>query len=394
MLTGAALPPLAPGEAAHAARVEARILDEVSAAGGWIPFSRFMQLALYAPGLGYYSAGARKFGAAGDYVTAPELTPVFARCLATQMAEILARTGGGDVLEAGAGSGALAAELLAALAERRALPDRYRILEVSADLRERQRQAIENRQPRLAGRVEWLDAPPAQSWRGVVVGNEVLDALPVEHFRLGEGGLGQLGVAPRSGRLALEWRPAAPEVEAEAARRLASLPAPPAPGFESELCLLVVPWIAELAAGLERGAMLFVDYGLPRPEYYHPARAGGTLTAFYRHRQVGDLLARPGLQDLTAWVDFTEVAEAGGAAGFGVAGFATQAHFLLSLGLEAEVELAAAGLGTEGRARLSQAVAMLLLPGEMGERFKVIALGRGLDGPLSGFGFRDLAASL
>lgn len=394
MLTGIPLPALSPDEVAHVERVTAHIRAEVQTAGGWIPFSRFMQLALYAPGLGYYSAGARKFGAAGDFVTAPELTPLFARCLASQVAEVLERTGGGDVLEVGAGSGVMAADLLAALDARGALPARYRILEVSAELRERQRRAISALGPHLSGRVEWLDAPPSEDWSGAIIGNEVLDALPVERFRLAADGIWQLGVSCDGGTPAAGMRPASVQVAEEMRRRLAGLPEPPAPGFEGELCMLIRSWIAEISRRLERGVVILVDYGLPRAQYYHASRATGTLTAFFRHRQVGDLLLNPGLQDITAWVDFTEVAEAGTAAGLSVAGFSTQAHFLLSLGLDREVETLAGSLDVAALARVSQAVATLLLPGEMGERFKVIALARGIDGPLAGFAFRDLTASL
>jgi len=375
MLTGIPLPALSPDEVAHVERVTAHIRAEVQTAGGWIPFSRFMQLALYAPGLGYYSAGARKFGAAGDFVTAPELTPLFARCLASQVAEVLERTGGGDVLEVGAGSGVMAADLLAALDARGALPARYRILEVSAELRERQRRAISALGPHLSGRVEWLDAPPSEDWSGAIIGNEVLDALPVERFRLAADGIWQLGVSCDGGTPAAGMRPASVQVAEEMRRRLAGLPEPPAPGFEGELCMLIRSWIAEISRRLERGVVILVD-------------------AFFRHRQVGDLLLNPGLQDITAWVDFTEVAEAGTAAGLSVAGFSTQAHFLLSLGLDREVETLAGSLDVAALARVSQAVATLLLPGEMGERFKVIALARGIDGPLAGFAFRDLTASL
>jgi len=394
MLTGARLPALSPDEAAHTECVRAHICAEVEAAGGWVPFSRFMELALYAPGLGYYSAGARKFGAGGDFVTAPELTPLFARCLASQVAEVLDRTGGGDVLELGAGSGAMAADLLAALDARGVLPARYRILEVSAELRERQRRALSALGTHLAARVEWLDAPPDEAWVGAVLGNEVLDALPAERFRLEVDGTRQLGVSCRGGALAAEMRQASPQLAEEVHRRLAGLPERPPSGFEGELCMLVRPWIAEVSRRLERGGLLFLDYGLPRAQYYHPSRAAGTLTAFFRHRQVEDVLLNPGLQDITAWVDFTEVAEAGAAAGLSVAGFTTQAHFLLSLGLDREFEALGDSLDAAARARVSQAVGMLLLPGEMGERFKVIALARGIEGPLAGFAFRDLAASL
>jgi SAM-dependent MidA family methyltransferase len=394
MLTPLDLPALSADEAAHSERVAAAIGDALREAGGWIPFSTFMRLALYAPGVGYYAAGARKFGPAGDFVTAPELTPLFARCLATQVAEVLERCDGGDVLEAGAGSGALAADLLAALAARGTLPARYRILEVSGELRARQRATLEARAGALAARVEWLDALPQSPWRGVVLGNEVLDALPVERFRVGDGGFEAIGVvAGAEGGFAFAPRPATGPLAARLGRLRDGLPGLLPAGFESETCLMLPAWIASLAEGLEQGVMLFVDYGLPRAQYYHPSRDGGTLCGFFRHRRVEDVLARPGLQDITAWVDFTSVAEAAAAAGLDVAGFATQAHFLLATGLERELQRAPAATAAERLAR-NQAVATLLLPGEMGERCKVIALARGVEGPLIGFGFRDLADRL
>jgi SAM-dependent MidA family methyltransferase len=393
MLTPLPLPDLTPEESAHSARVAAHLHEVIDGAGGWVPFPRFMQEALYAPGLGYYSAGARKFGAEGDFVTAPELTPVFARCLATQVAQVLEETAG-CVIEAGAGSGALAAELLATLAARNALPERYEILEVSADLRERQRATLAGRDAALLARVRWIDAPPAGTWRGVLVANEVLDALPVERFRVTRDGYEAIGVAAGEDGFRFEARPASPELAAAIRSRAASLPEALPVGYESELCTWIRPWIAGLAQGLVRGALLLADYGLPRSQYYHPSRAGGSLCGFFRHRRVEDVLARPGLQDITAWVDFTEVAEAGLDAGLELGGFATQAHFLMSLGLEHELAAAAEGLDVAGRARLSQAAAMLVLPGEMGERFKFMALSRGLKSRLAGFSFRDLAATL
>jgi SAM-dependent MidA family methyltransferase len=393
MLTPAPLPGLTPEESAHAERVASHLREVIAEAGGWVPFSRFMQEALYAPGLGYYSAGARKFGAEGDFVTAPELTPVFARCLATQVVQVLEETGG-CVVEAGAGSGALAAELLATLAARGALPARYEILEVSADLRERQHSTLAGRDAALLERVRWIDSPPAGAWQGVLLANEVLDALPVERFRVADHGYEAVGVVAGEDGFRFQARPAEPALAEAIAARVADLPEPLRVGYESELCTWVRPWIAGLAQGLARGALLLADYGLPRSQYYHPSRAGGSLCGFFRHRRVEDVLARPGLQDLTAWVDFTEVADAGLAAGLEVAGFSTQAHFLLSLGLERELEMAGHGLDVAGRARLSQAAAMLVLPGEMGERFKVMALSRGLQSRLAGFSFRDLAATL
>lgn len=395
MLTASGLPDLNADEAAHASRVAAHLRAAIAAAGGWLPFSEYMRLALYAPGLGYYSAGARRFGPAGDFVTAPELTPLFARCVATQVAEILAAIGGGTLVEVGGGSGALAAELLATLAARGDCPERYEILEVSASLRAEQHATIAARAPELLGRVAWIDQPPASPWRGVLVANEVLDALPVERFRATAEGVELVGVAAQEEGFGWVPRPADEPVATAIAARLAGLPEPLPTGYVSEASLWVGSWVAELAAGLGQGVMLFVDYGLPRVQYYHPSRDGGTACGFFRHRRVDDVLARPGLQDITAWVDFTAVAEAASACGLEVAGFTTQAHFLLGLGLAGEIEAAAAGLDAAGRARVAQAAGTLMLPGEMGERFKVIALSRGMgEVELTGFAFRDLAGTL
>jgi SAM-dependent MidA family methyltransferase len=228
----------------------------------------------------------------------------------------------------------------------------------------------------------------------VVVANEVLDALAVERFRVGRGGFESIGVVGHAQGFAFASRPAGGQLAAVLEARLARLPQPLPVGYESEACLLLEPWVVELARRLERGALLFLDYGLPRAQYYHASRAGGSLCGFFRHRRVEDVLARPGLQDITAWVDFTAVAEAGVNAGLEVGGFATQAHFLLATGFERELEAARAGLGATGRARLAQAAARLVLPGEMGERFKALALVRAVESPLSGFSFRDLAATL
>lgn len=394
MLTEASLPPLSPDEAAHSTRVAELIRSDIGQAGGWVPFSRFMELALYAAGLGYYSAGGAKFGPGGDYMTAPELTPLFGRCLAGQVACLLEAAGGGDVLEIGAGSGALAATLLEALAGRGTPPRHYRILEVSGDLRRRQQTLLEERIPGLAGCVVWVDAPPQTGWSGVIVANEVLDALPVERFRVTGGAVQSLGVIAVGEAFALAPRPATPEVQQTLAARLGSALGSLPGGYESELSLLTGPWIASISGALERGAVLLADYGLPRSQYYHPSRASGSLTAYFRHRQVADVLARPGLQDLTAWVDFTTVAEAAADCALDVAGFATQAHFLLAAGLEAELDAAQQGLDTAARAALSQALATLLLPGEMGERCKVMLLTRDMENVATGFAFRDLSATL
>jgi SAM-dependent MidA family methyltransferase len=386
------LPALTPDEAAHGARLEARAREAIAAAGGWISFARYMQFALYEPGLGYYSAGARKFGAAGDFITAPEVAPVFSRCLALQCAEVLQALGGGDVLELGAGSGLMAADVLAELERRAALPRRYRILDVSADLRQRQQATLAATVPHLLSRVEWLDRLP-DAFTGVVVANEVLDAMPVERFVVRDGTIRALGVRAAPGGLeACEGEASAALVDAvQAIERDAGIAWPE--GYASEVNLGLAGWLQSLAASVTRGVLLFVDYGLPRREYYAAERRDGTLLCHFRHRFHDDPFARPGLQDITAWVDFTALAEAGAAAGLQLAGYTTQAHFLIGCGI-GEFLANVADLDVVSRVNLSRQAMVLTLPGEMGERFKAIALAKGYDAPLRGFTVRDLRHTL
>ena len=386
------LPALTPDEAEHSARLEARVREEIARSGGWISFARFMQIALYEPGLGYYSAGARKLGAAGDFVTAPEVAPVFSRCLAVQCEELLRSLGGGDVLELGAGSGVMAAELLGELARRDCLPERYWILDVSADLRERQRATLAAVVPHLLDRVEWLDRLP-EDFTGIMVANEVLDALPVDRFVVRGGAVNALGVTSQLGRL--EWSEArAPEALADAVRGVERDTGVAWPdGYTSEINLGLADWLAAPAASGRRGVLLFVDYGLPRREFYAAERSDGTLLCHFRHRFHDDPFTRPGLQDITAWVDFTAVAAAGQAAGLEVAGYTTQAHFLIGCGL-GEFVADVSGLDVVSRVNLSRQAMVLTLPGEMGERFKAIALAKGYDSPLRGFAVRDLRHTL
>ena len=379
------------GAQALSVRLGARIGEAIDAAGGLLPFDRYMELALYAPGLGYYSAGLPVFGAAGDFVTAPELGPLFARTLARQSAAVLESLGGGELLEFGGGSGALAAELLAEFTRLDVSPERYRILEVSGFMRRRQREAIAARAPEWLERVQWLDAWPQQPWRGVALGNEVLDAMPVRCFRLEGGGVIERGVA-RSGE-GFAWGEApAPAGFAAVVRRalggdLANYPE----GYRGELNLQLDGWFAGLAEHFERGAALLIDYGDARAGRYHPSRAAGTLRAYYRQRVLDDPFWFPGLCDLTADVDFSAVAAAAEAAGFGVAGFAPQAQMLLGGGLEAAfAEAWAATADTTAQLRLAQEVKRLTLPDEMGERFRAIALSRGEVAPPPGFALRDL----
>lgn len=377
------LPPPAPDALAHSARLAQRIRAAMEEAGGAIPFSRYMELALYAPGLGYYSAGARKFGVAGDFVTAPEISSLFSRCLARQCAEVLQETGG-SILELGAGSGVMAADMLLELQALGALPDEYLILEVSAELKERQRHTLAAKATGLASRVRWLDALPDQ-FTGVIVGNEVLDALPVERFLKRPGGFDEYCVRIEGEGFAWDTRPAGAQLAAVLQAFETTLPAPLAAGYVSEIGLGLMPLVSSLAGSLERGALLLLDYGYPRNAYYHAERSMGTLMCHYRQRAHDDPFLYPGLQDITAHVDFTAVAEAGTASGLELAGYTTQAHFLMALGV--------AGLaGADMRA--AQQVKLLTLPEEMGERFKAIGLSKGLDCSLSGFALRDLSHSL
>jgi SAM-dependent MidA family methyltransferase len=386
------LPELSPDEAAHSERLVQRIRDAIDAAGGWISFERFMEMALYEPGLGYYSAGATKLGSAGDFVTAPEISPLFSRCLANQCIEVLDAVSAGHILELGAGSGVMAADVLSELDRQQKTPERYFILEVSADLRERQRALLQQRLPHLVDRIEWLDQLP-QDFRGVLLANEVLDALPVERFRIRGLQVNQLGVTWQLGRL--DWS----EVHANAALESAvreiefNLGEPFADGYTSELNLRLQPWVAGVAESMREGVAFFIDYGLPRRQYYAASRSEGTMLCHFRHRFHDDPLINVGVQDIGAWVDFTAVAEAAAAAGMGVAGYTTQAHFLIGNGIEQflapkdDEELTA-------RLQLARQAMLLTLPGEMGERFKVIGLSKGVNLPLRGFSVRDLAASL
>ncbi len=379
------LPEPGPEACAHSERLVAELVAEMERQGGAIPFDRYMELTLYAPGLGYYTAGARKFGPAGDFVTAPEISPVFGRCLARQLRQVLEQLGGGELLEFGAGSGRLAVDLLRELENLQALPERYLILEISSDLRQRQQQTIQEHLPHLADRVEWLDRVPAAGFRGAVVANELLDAMPVHRFRMEAEGVCEQFVTWNGERFENSWRPvASPGLEAA----VKALQIPLSDGFESEINLRLGPWMESVGEFLEAGAVLLIDYGHSRADYYHPQRSTGTLMCHYRHRTHPDPLVYPGLQDITAHVDFTAVAEAGRAAGLEVAGYSTQAFFLIGCGLD-QVMSAADPSDASSYIDLAQGVKRLTLPTEMGERFKVLALTRGVHGPLIGFSVRD-----
>jgi len=369
---------------AHSQRVIEALRQDIAAQGGAIGFDRFMDLALYAPGLGYYSAGAHKLGPGGDFVTAPEVSSLFSRCVAAQCAQVLLQLGGGSILELGAGSGTMACDVLLELAQRQALPDSYLILEVSADLRARQQARVRAQLPGLAQRVHWLETMPAMPIRGVVVANEVLDALPVSRFVWRKGVPGELRVGYGTGGFG--WVEGEPQTDFDPA--IAALLDACPDGYTSEWNARLAPWIAAVAAVLETGLLLFTDYGYPRREFYHAQRADGTLRCHYRHRAHANPFFWPGLQDITAAVDFTAVAEAALQCGLQLRGFTTQAHFLIGCGL-AQMAAELNDADTRRRAQLSRQVQVLTLPAELGEMIKAVALTRNLALPLIGFSGPD-----
>jgi len=375
------LPTPIPEALAHSQRVIAHLRQLIEAEGGWIPFSRYMETVLYTPGLGYYAAGATKFGTAGDFVTAPELTPLFGRTLAHAIRPVLARCGG-SILELGAGSGRLAVDVLTELQRLDALPERYAILEVSAELRARQQATLARELPQLLDRLQWLDALPERH-NGVVLGNEVLDALPVELVHWTEAGAMVRGVMLEDEAFRWEDRPITDPELLAVAEALAL-----APGYVSEISLAAPALIASLADCLDSGLILMIDYGFGRAEFYHPQRHMGTLRAHYRHHALDDPFYLPGLCDLTAHVDFSAIAESAQACGLTLAGYASQANFLLNAGM---ADLLMQTTPEDAAAYLPQANALqrLVSPAEMGELFKVIGLTRACDVPLAGFARGD-----
>lgn len=389
-----ALPKPDPYAAEHSARLTERIHTAIAQAGGQLAFDRYMAMALYEPGLGYYSAGQPRFGSAGDFTTAPLVSTLFSRTLAYQVAELLEALGGGVVLELGAGLGRMAADLLSELERLGYLPERYLILEISAAQRQEQAQTIAQRIPGLRQRVQWLDRLPGTPLRGVILANEVMDALPAKRFQVDPDGLQeQLVAVGEDADLTWTLAPAEPALSAAVASIEAELGTRLPPGYVSEWNPRLAPWLASLADILEAGAALLIDYGYPRTEYYHRQRCMGTLLCHYRHRVHDDPLALPGLQDITAFVDFSLAARAGVEAGLELLGFATQTHFLLGAGLPRLLEAEAARDPNQA-VELTQQAKTLLFPNQMGECYKVLALGRGIQTALKGFTWIDLSDRL
>lgn len=386
------LPEPDPQSAEQSRGAAAYIRERIEEAGGSISFAEFMHHALYAPRFGYYTAGTTKFGEEGDYVTAPEVSSIFGRILARQCADVLTRIDGGAILEYGAGSGKLAVDILEALARCGSLPSRYLILEVSPDLRARQEVYVCEHLPLYADLVEWVDDVPDRL-RGVIIANEVLDSIPVERFVRREDGVMQLRVTTTGNDFEFVEAPAPDNlrhyvsvVERDLGRRLPD-------GYTSEVCLATSPWIGGMSHALREGVAFLLDYGVTRREYYAPERSDGWLRCHFRHRAHNDPLILPGIQDLTAWVDFSSVAVAAVAQGFDIAGYSAQAQFLIAGGLDEEMQEFAT-LSLEEQLQLSQQVKTLTLPGEMGERFKCIALRKGSIATPKAFNLADRTHTL
>ncbi len=361
--------------ARHSRRAFAYIAERIRESGGSIGFAEFMHHALYAPGLGYYAAGATKFGDAGDFVTAPEISAVFGGVIARQCGKILAQLDRGSILEFGAGSGKLAADVLLKLHTLGALPERYRILEVSADLCARQQAFLQERIPQLVDRIEWLSDLPA-THTGVVLANEVLDAMPVERFVRRQDRILQQCVKVGDRGFEFETR-AAPDVLRDVVRHIEDSLGHRLPdGYTSEVSLGIGEWISGLDRCLDAGCVLLFDYGGTRRELFAEDRSTGWLRCHFRHRAHSDPLRLPGIQDITAWVDFTALAEAAVDAGFEIAGYVPQSLFLAAGGLEQEMQNIGS-LSADQQLALSAQIKTLTLPGEMGENIKCIGLLKG-----------------
>ena len=380
------LPEPASDAQAHSHQVQQHLRGDIVNQGGWIPFARYMDLALYAPGLGYYAAGATKFGLAGDFTTAPERSHLFGRCLAQQAAQILRETGG-DILEIGAGSGKLACDLLLALEMLGILPQRYSILELSGELKARQQHMLAARAPHLLDKVQWLEGLP-ESFTGLILGNEVLDAMPVHLVVRKDSAWWERGVSLDAAGFIWQDQPIADKALLQTANAL-DVPEP----YLTEINLAAPAFIRSLAESLQGGAIIMIDYGFPAAEYYHPQRNQGTLMCHYRHFAHGEPFFWPGLQDITAHVDFSAIAQAGVDHGCALLGYATQANFLINCGITQMLgEVSPDDLAHY--LPLANQAQFLLSPAEMGELFKVIVLAKGMDAALLGFTRRNQAARL
>jgi SAM-dependent MidA family methyltransferase len=358
------------------------IVREIKANHGQMSFERFMEMALYEPGLGYYSAGASKFGREGDFITAPETSPLFSACVARQCEQVFELTGSGTILELGAGSGAMASDIISDLKRRANLPDEYLILEISAELRHRQQKQLKQDHPDYVKNIRWLDSLPGSTMNGIVLANEVLDAIPVNRIKFSKDGVEELMVGHADNEFTWQAAPANDHLKDAVRLRISGTAENLGDDYVTEINCLMPAYLRSLSELVSTGMILLIDYGYPRYEYYHPQRTMGTLVCHYRHRGHDNPFIYVGNQDISAFVDFTTVAECGHEVGLDVTGYTTQAAFLLSMGLEAvmmEYRVDANDL------LLSQQAGQLLLPGQMGEKFKLMALTRGINDPLTGF---------
>jgi len=367
----------------HSDRLKARIIEAINCSGS-IGFDEYMRLALYEPGLGYYSSGSEKIGKSGDFMTAPEISDLYSRCLARQTAEILGVLSKGCVLEIGPGTAAMAEAMINELARIKTLPDEYLLLETSADLRQRQQQRLSESLPYYDHRLRWLSDLPTEPLTGVIIGNEVLDALPFSRLRYSGGRFREMAVSHEDGRLIWRDRELDEKKQSFVNQVLMGQERNFNEGYITEINFMLPFWLQSVARVLEKGVILLIDYGYPRGEYYHPQRDAGTLLCHYRHIAHHDPFLFPGLQDITASVDFTSVADVALDAGLTVAGYTTQAHFLMGTGLLNMMEIDSQP-DTAHTAERARQVRQLTMPGEMGERFKVIALGKGFHTSMTGF---------
>lgn len=392
----AALPEPSQEQQLHSQQLQKVIQAAIAEQGGQIGFDQYMAMALYQPGLGYYAAGAQKFGEAGDFITSPEVSPLFAQSLARQVKQVLADLKQPVLIEFGAGSGILAVDLLLELEEINALPEAYWIIELSAELQQRQHESIQKHCAHLADKVVWLQQLPEQAVNAVVIANEVLDAMPVVCFEKCQGELYQRTICNEGGQLAWGQKIADEKLRTAITEIETSIDHPLAENYRSEFNPSVSPWLKSLNDVLNKGLVLLIDYGYDASQYYSDERNMGTLMCYYRHRAHDDVFFYPGLQDITAFVDFTAVAEAGLKAGFEIMGYTTQAQFLFGAGLPEifENKMADCIDDVKKQMHLSQQVKTLTLPGEMGEKFKVMALGKDIDSGLIGFSIADFRSRL
>jgi len=365
---------LSPGEQTQLEKIKTLISKEIKK-NGKITFARYMELALYTPLLGYYSSCRPKFGKEGDFVTAPEISPLFALCLAQFCKEVSHSLPHFQILEIGAGRGSLACDILQTLFQEKMLPEKYFILEISDFLKQEQKNKIKTACPHLLNHVEWRKNLPTD-FNGVILANEVMDAFPVHRVYLDEQGIQEYYVSEKENHFV--WtlgKPSTPLLETEIKKNnFSELP------YATEINLLLPAWIANLGNCLKEGVVLLFDYGYPRQEYYHPERKTGTLRCHYQHHAHDNPLILTGLQDITAHVNFTQVAESAEQAGFELLGFTTQAHFLLNMNVLSYLN---------ENLNLSQQAKRLIFPGEMGESIKVMGLGKNFDEPLQGFSMQD-----